>query len=867
MIKKEKNVKNVDTANVDITDSPTVPKQKKNKMTVIQSIQSFSPIADIRDGIIITKDGNYIKIMEFSAINFLLRSEREQDNIAYDFAMALKTMPASVQFKILTKRADVNLFTSKIMEDYQTEKNEKCRKLQLEQMSLIRDVGLTQGVTRRFFLIIKYEKPSEMLKKPTFSDIKSQLYTAQMRISNMLDQCGNEILSTDDDEYVMSVLYAIMCRDESEKKTFRNRMIETVSRYMSDKDYFDNLDNFIPINDFICPSSIDTRRSPKYIIIDGVYYSFAFIPTNEYPFSAVSGWLALLVNMGEGIDVDFFVHKEPTPSTQVKIQYKLRNNKVKERHMDDTSGDYEELVAAINAGYYLKNGLANGDDFCYMATLITLTAHSLSELEWKMTEIRNFLRAHDLDMKPCYFQQEEAFLSSLPLCDCNKDIFKKSRRNILNSDLASAYPFVAYEVSDPDGILFGMNASNRSLAFVDPFNSRKYKNANMAILGTTGAGKTFTLQCLALRMRQKKIPVFIIAPEKGREFKRAAQAVGGQFITISAGSAQNINIMEIRKTNSQATELIDGDEGKNSILSNKIQQLQVFFSLLVPDITYEEKQLLDEALIKTYEAFGITEDNNTLIDPNNKKKYKKMPVLGDLYEQLKKMKEAKRLYNILNRYVNGSAKSFNKQTNVNLDNPYTVIDLGSLTKEMKPIGMFIALEYIWDKVREDITTRKAIFIDEIWTLIGANATADSATFVLNIFKLIRSFGGAAIAATQDINDFFALDNGTYGRAIINNSKTKFIMNLEDEEVQRVRSTLKLTEQEVHEITRFKTGEGLLAANSNHIIIDFKSSATERELIVTDRENSEKIYKEMVKEQKNKSNTKKTKERSKGQPRV
>ena len=254
---------------------------------------------------------------------------------------------------------------------------------------------------------------------------------------------------------------------------------------------------------------------------------------------------------------------------------------------------------------------------------------------------------------------------------------------------------------------------------MDIFNSAVYRNANIAIVGTSGAGKTFTMQLMALRMRRKGIQVFIIAPLKGHEFLRACKNIGGEFIQISPASKNCINIMEIRKTDKSADEIIDGGHIEKSELAKKIQSLHIFFSLLIPDMTHEEKQLLDEALVKTYALKGITHDNKTLADKADLNKYKEMPVLGDLYNILISNASTERLGHILNRLVHGSAGTFNQQTNVNLDNKYTVFDISELSGDLLPVGMFTVLDYVWDKAKEDRTAEKAIYVDEMWQLIGS----------------------------------------------------------------------------------------------------------------------------------------------------
>ena len=211
-----------------------------------------------------------------------------------------------------------------------------------------------------------------------------------------------------------------------------------------------------------------------------------------------------------------------------------------------------------------------------------------------------------------------------------------------------------------------------------------------------------------------------------------------------------------------------------------------------------------------------------------------MPVLGDLYEVLMGKPETRRLANILNRLVNGSAKTFNQQTNVNLDNKYTVLDISELSGDLLTVGMFVALDYVWDKAKEDRTKEKSIFLDELWQLIGASSNKLAAEFVLEIFKIIRGYGGSAICATQDLNDFFALDGGKYGKGIINNAKTKIILNLEEDEAARVQDILKLSETELMNITHFERGSGLISTNSNNVTVEFRASDFEKELITTDR---------------------------------
>ena len=567
------------------------------------------------------------------------------------------------------------------------------------------------------------------------------------------------------------------------------------------------------------------------------------IPSDGYNPRVVAGWTSIFVNAGEGIDVDIYFQREPKERIQTKLGQQIRINRSRIKDTSDTNTDYDDIEDAIRSGYYLKQGLANYEDFYYAVILITVTADTLENLEWRVAEVKRLMVSQDMDLRVCRFRQEQAMTAVMPFCKLDKKLFERGKRNMLTSAAASCYPFTSYEMSDENGILLGVNKFNNSLVIVDIFDSRVYKNANMAIIGTSGAGKTFTLQLMALRMRRRGTQVFIIAPLKGHEFLRACKNVGGEFISISPASRQCINIMEIRRVDQTANAIIDGVVNENSILAKKIQQLHIFFSLLIPDMSHEEKQLLDETLIRTYALKGITHDNESLIDPDDPSQYREMPLLEDVYNLLIQSPETKRLGNILNRLVHGSAKTFNQPTNVDLSNPYTVLDISELTGDLLVVGMFVALDYVWDKAKEDRTKEKAIFIDEIWQLIGASSNTMAAEFCLEIFKIIRGYGGAAIAATQDLTDFFALEGGKYGKGIINNAKTKIILNLEDDEAMRVQDALKLTDAEISNITRFERGNGLISTNNNHITVEFKASKLEKQLITTDRYELSQILKE------------------------
>ena len=805
------------------------------------STQSLVKIKEINNGVIITNDNRYVKIVEISPINFHMRSNKEKNIIISSFINWIKIAPIKMQFKVLSFPANINGHIEGLNKDMQKEENQKCRELQEDYLELVCNVGLKEGVTRRFFIIYEYD--SQNIFK-TIDKIVQELNLYKQTIKNFLKQCGNKVIEhEDEDMFLCDIFHKIYNRVQYQ--SLKERLAAVMAEYEEN-----GIDSEPELADLLCPHFVEIEKD--FMQVNDTFFKFFYVPSANYKPVVTAGWLSSVVNSAEGIDLDLYFQKQEKNKIRNNVGRQLRVNKANIKDSSDTNQDFDDLGDAIYAGYYIKNGLAENQDFYYMNMLITVSGQSLEEVEYKSDFLRDWFNSQDMEIRECKYHMLDAFQMSLPLCHIEPAIYERSKRNVLTDGVASTYPFTSFEISDDNGVLFGINQQNNSLCIIDLFNSSKYKNANVSILGTSGAGKTFLLQTLALRMRMRDIQTFIIAPLKGHEFKRACNAIGGEYIKISPGSVDSINILEIRPQDKTNDALIDMDEEydikkDDSILAKKLESLRAFFSLLIPDMSYEEKQLVDNGLIKTYNKFGIFHDNESLIDTSKKQTgnlpvYKPMPILGDLLNTFREDADdrTRRVETMLERYVNGSAASFNRQTNVNLDNKYVVVDISEFSEELQPIGMLIALDFIYDKVKEDRTKKKVVIIDETWKLIGAKSNALAANFVLEIFKIVRGYGGSAICATQDINDFFALDGGKYGKGIISNSKTKIILQLETVEAETVKDIFELSERELMDIIRFERGHGLVITNSNNVQVRFIASLNEEELITTDRKRLEEI---------------------------
>ena len=682
---KEKHVVRTDTKRKKDTE-----REPDLDLLPVTWVSSYLPIRQIKNGIIYTTDHRYVKLIEILPINFLLRSPSEQRNIIMSFMSYLKIAPVRIQFKVVSKKADISEYIEKIQKEAERECDTRVKMLQEDYAKLIEKLGRKEAITRRFFMVFEYQSYNNN-KNPREHDILLYMKSVVQTAKKYLSQCGNVVLEHENDtRFLVDVLYQILNRRTSVYESLEERTQKVVAYYR--KENGEDSIRHIPVTELIAPETMDLRHR-SHLVIDGMYYSYLLIPSHKYRSRVPAGWLSLLINAGEGIDVDVFFFRQDKSKSMERIGRSIRLNRSKIKDTYDTNTDFDDLSESIHAGYYLKRGLSGSEDFYYMSTLITITGYSAKEVEWRVKEMTKLLNSQDIGVTSCMFREEEAFLSSLPLLCLDKKLYERSKRNVLTSGVASCYPFTSYEMSDKDGIMMGVNKANNSLVIVDIFNTKIYKNANIAILGTSGAGKTFTMQLMALRLRRKNVQVFIIAPDKGHEFARACNNIGGAFIQISPASPNCINVMEIRPTDRTASEILDGYTVERSELAMKIQSLHIFFSLLIPDLSHEEKQLLDEALVITYAEKGITHDNQSLEDSDNPGQYKDMPILGDLHEVLLRKRECRRMANILNRLVHGSAATFNQKTNVDLSNKYVVLDISELSGDLL-LGMFVALDFI-----------------------------------------------------------------------------------------------------------------------------------------------------------------------------
>ncbi len=577
--------------------------------------------------------------------------------------------------------------------------------------------------------------------------------------------------------------------------------------------------------DLISPAYINLKN-PKHIEIDGIFYSGLII--SNYYRSYNDLLLKKILEENANINISIFYEKQDVYKTIRDLTYHIGNVGVELKGKSENVQDIDIAAFTYNDAKYIRKEIqVNNEELYFLYIYLIIYSNKIEELNYLINKIEGLLNSNGMQTKKANFRQEQLFNSCMPYMINSEDLKVTAKRNVLTNGLISTYPFISSTLFDENGIFIGTNIYDNSLVFIDRFKKEKYKNANMCVFGTSGAGKSFYIKLLILRYRLFGLDQFVIDPD--REYGRICKELNGRIIKLGPSSDTYINVFDIREDS------IEDDKG---YLATKISKLMGFFKLIYVNINEEEIALLEEKIIECYKIKNITFDDNSLYKNDNKKinikpifkEEKDMPILEDLFNLLGKDKKTKKLQMRLIPFVKGSLSFFNKHTNVKLNNKLVIADVYELGEDNLKYGMYIFTELFWDKIKKDRNKSKAIYLDEIWRLIGITSNKDVAGFIYKIFKTIRKYGGSAVAITQDVEDLFSLDNGIYGKSILNNSSIKNIFSLEEESIILLSNFSSLTEKEKIEIKSLKRGESLMFVGESHILIKIEAADFEKNII-------------------------------------
>ena len=538
--------------------------------------------------------------------------------------------------------------------------------------------------------------------------------------------------------------------------------------------------------------------------------------------------LKILLDTNINMNISIFYEKQDQYKTIKDLTYHIGNVGVDINEKNKNREDIDIAIYTYNDAKYIRKEMqVNNEDLYFLYIYVNVFADNLKDLNFYLNNIEGLMQSNGMQTRRANFREEQVFRSCLPMMENDVDIKNSARRNVLTSSLISTYPFITSSIFDEEGIFIGKNIYNNSLIFVDRYNTEKYRNANMCIFGTSGAGKSFFTKLLILRYRLMGIEQYVIDPE--REYVNLAKELNGTEIKIGPSSNTFVNIFDIREES-----LEDGEKG---YLATKIAKLIGFFNLIFGELNEEEKAILEEKIIELYNSKNINFDDESLFIENKNniisKKFKSsldMPILEEFYDILKNDEKTKKFSIKLIPFIKGSLNFFNNYTNIELNNKLIIADVYELGEENLKYGMYLFTELFWDKIKINRKNKKAIYLDEIWRLIGVTSNKEVASFIYKIFKTIRKYGGSGVAITQDISDLFSLENGIYGKSILSNSSIKSFFLLEEDNIKILSENVNLSEKEKIEIKSLKRGESLMFIGDSHVLAKVECSELEKKII-------------------------------------
>jgi len=568
----------------------------------------------------------------------------------------------------------------------------------------------------------------------------------------------------------------------------------------NNQEKIEGLDQGNDLIDLIAPAGL--KIDSKHLQIGEKYARTIFIFT--YPRTLTSGWLSPIITLDQEMDISLFIHpaesstilKGLTKKTaQIQSQMSLQAEKGKVRS--------PKLEAALRNVEELRDKLQQGSErFFKFGLYITFFGETPKQLDEIESKVRALLENQMVYAKPAVFQQEQGFISTLPLGSDKLSI----HNNFDTASLSSTFPFISSDLSDNKGILYGINQHNNSLVLFDRFS---LENANMVVFAKSGSGKSYSVKLEVLRSLMQDTEVIIIDPEK--EYKYLADTVDGTFMDISLTSPNHLNPFDLP---------VPGpDENPSDVLRNNIINLVGLLRMMLGGLTPEEDAIIDKALTETYAAKDITSESDfSNITP---------PLMQDLYSVLKGMTGAESLTTRLDKFVSGSYSGFfNQPTNVELNKKLVVFSIRDMEKELRPLAMYVILRYIWNIIRSE-KKKRLMVVDEAWVMMEDE---DAASFLFGIAKRCRKYYLGLTTITQDISDFM---RSRYGKPIVTNSSLQLLLKQSPASADIIQETFNLTDREKHTLLESSVGEGIFFAGLKHVAIRVVASYTEDQVITSD----------------------------------
>lgn len=733
-------------------------------MTGKDSTQDFVEVQEIKDDIVFLKDGSAVLIIHSSGVNFELLSQQEKQAVIGAFSALLNSLTFPIQIVVRSEKKDIAPYIRLLEEQLVKQQNPQLKQQMERYRQFIEGMIKKNSILEKnFYIAVPFYGSSE--------EAKNILYPRRDHLLSQLARVGLKGRILEENELVI-LFQGIF----NSKKTAE-----------------------ITLPDRLAPQYAEVDFSS--VKVGDQLYKTLFVL--DYPRFVSPNWLSPLIWFDHTLHVAFTIF--PTEASDV-----LSDLKRKIGELEATLGsDYQlgrvedpKVRAALEDAMLLQEELARGTErFFQFGLYITIPAENKEELERATKLVQSTLASLLVVAKPATLQMEAGYKTTIPF---GQDRLLATR-NMDTTSLASMFPFTTSSLSANEGILYGINEHDDSLVIFDRFT---LENANSVVFGKSGGGKSYLIKLEVLRSLMFGTEVLIIDPEN--EYEKLSQAVGGAFIPFGGATPIKMNPFDI----AEAVE-----EGENE-LGSKISFLHGLMKVVMGELSPIEQAVIDRVLLRTYAQAGITSDPKT--------QKRAPPIMEDFYNNLVASNEpqAKDLAARLERFTKGSlAGIFNQRSNIDIKNVFTVFSIRGLEEELRPIAMYIILDYIWTRIRKDLKKR-ILVVDEAWYLMKHK---DSADFIFSIAKRARKYYLGLTTITQDVEDFLSSE---YGKPILSNSSIQILLKQSPASIDVVAKTFYLSEGEKHFLLSSDVGEGLFFAGQNHVAIKVISAPFEHELITS-----------------------------------
>lgn len=863
--------------------------------------QKYLNIKLIRDGIIVLKDGRLRTIIKADPVNLDLKDNKEKEVAIFQYQNFLNSLKYPLEIVVQSRRVDLASYIEKVRQSSSSITNELLQKQTNDYLEFVQLLSEKINIMNKSFYVVISHVAKGAVEKQTlidkilhrqtvdasdipekdFEEYKNILQERSRAVSGRLNSLGvtTKELTTKE---IIELFYNTYNPEESYTQHLSDPELSNApviekglellkqaqEQITSAKPEEDSSSSAVPkstqgiedlpvpqttkktsvneilakfglnkeddptelivkqginsVLDIISPGGLNI--TPNYIQLGNFYVRTIFVYT--YPRYLQSGWLSPIVNFDIIFDLGLYIYPIETPNLlgklrrkttqlQSSLQIEAEKGLVRNPELETAVGDVEEL----------RDTLQKGETRLFQFGIyFSIYATTIEDLNKSAKQIETLLGGQLIYTKQAILQMEQGFNSTLPLADDQLDII----RNLDTSSLSTTFPFTSAELSHHEGILYGINLHNSSLILFDRF---KMANANQVVFAKSGAGKSYAVKLEAIRSMMLGSEVIVIDPEN--EYRSLAEAVGGTYVNISLNSDQKINPFELPRFK------VAGGETGEQILRSSINSTHGLIGLMAGGLSSEESNLLDKALYETYALKDITTDQASHSNTP--------PIFEDLVSVLRNMTGTDSLTNRLLKYTEGSFSSlFNSQTNIDMNNKFTAFSIRDMEDELRPIAMYLVLNYIWSRVKGELKKR-LLLIDEGWIMMRHE---DSAKFLNAIVKRARKYYLGVTVISQDVEDFLGFSKvsqnsnqvgATYGHSIVNNSSTQLILGQNVSAVDAIAQTFKLTDGEKYFLTEAEVGQGLFFAGNNRAAIQIVSSYTEDQIITTNPKQLLEIY--------------------------